>query len=124
MDYAIDPYTGDYKLSADGQLTLTEEIDNAVYLCIAVEQGSFFANPKLGSRLHLLTREKRVEHVRTLAQSYALEALRPLIDAGMATDVSAASTWRGRSTAWIVLLIEVTTADKQPRRYEFFVKVR
>jgi len=124
MDFRLDPYTGDYTLTSDGQFEMTDEIDNALYLCLAAERGSFFADPKMGSKLHLLKREKRVDRILGLAEAYTVEALQPLINRSLATSVSAVASWRGTTTTWVILRIEVVGADKRERRYEYFIKVR
>lgn len=87
MDSRIDPTTGDY------DRTRINDLSNAVYLRITVPLGSYWGDPKLGSRLHLLNRAKDVERNRTLAVQYTKEALQPLIDSGRADRIDVDAVW-------------------------------
>lgn len=82
MDQALDPITQDYTGAR------TETLGNAVYLRLMVPRGSWWADPALGSRLHLLAREKDLARVAVLARQYATEALQPLLDDGRAREIS------------------------------------
>ncbi|MFC0146146.1 phage GP46 family protein [Pectobacterium cacticida] len=74
MDNLLNPTTGDYTG------TTTTTLANAVYLRLTTPLGSWWADPLLGSRLHLLARKKRRSpRVQKLARQYAEEALQPLI---------------------------------------------
>lgn len=75
MDALICPYTGDYTN------TMATGLQNAVYLRLETERGSWWADPNLGSRYHLLRREKNVTRVTTLAKQYGEEALSDLVPA-------------------------------------------
>lgn len=55
-DYYIDPATGD-TVYADGDVALTAGVDNLLYLTIAVERGTYWANPDLGSDIKALMRD-------------------------------------------------------------------
>lgn len=57
-DYYIDPATGD-TVYTDGDVALTSGIENLLYLTIAVERGSYWANPDLGSDIKALMRAGR-----------------------------------------------------------------
>lgn len=87
MDSRIDPTTGDY------DRTRIDDLGNAVYLRITVPLGSYWADPTLGSRLHLLNRTKDVARNRTLAIQYTKEALQPLIDSGRADRIDVDAVW-------------------------------
>ncbi|EEG08947.1 phage GP46 family protein [Pseudogulbenkiania ferrooxidans] len=78
MDAFISPQTRDY----DG--TQVTSLENAVYLRLTTPRGSLWHDPTLGSRLHLLAREKDVARVRRLGEEYVREALQPLLDDGRA----------------------------------------
>jgi hypothetical protein len=54
-DYYIDPATGD-TVYADGDIALTAGVENLLYLAIAVERGTYWANPALGSDIKALVR--------------------------------------------------------------------
>lgn len=96
------------------------DISNNVWLSIMVPQGSFFARPGFGSRLHELAREKNTERARSLAVQYAKEALQWLIDLGRATLVEAEAE---RSDRGVNLAVTVTQADGQIVSYTTFVEV-
>jgi len=124
MDFRINPYKADYILTADGQFDLTEEIDTAVFLCLVPEEGSWWGDPTLGSKLHLLKRAKRLDRVRDDAHDWAKKALQILITLGMAESVSVQSQWYSENPDWLHLIIDVYARQAEPRRYEYFVKVR
>lgn len=70
MDALLDPQTGTYTPNQSVQ-----GIENEVYIRLITPLGSYWADPKLGSRLHLLKREKDVYRVQVLARQYAEQAL-------------------------------------------------
>ena len=55
-DYYIDPATGD-TVYTDGDVQTTSGIENLLYLTIAVEKGTYWANPDLGSDVKALLRD-------------------------------------------------------------------
>jgi len=124
MDFRIDPYQADYILTTDGQLDLTDTIDTAVFLCLVPEEGSWWADPSLGSKLHLLKRTKHLDRVLDDASDWAKKALQVLITLGMAKSVSVQSQWYSENPDWLQLTIDVYARQTEPRRYEYFVKVR
>ncbi len=75
MDTLLNPYTGEYATNEQ-----TTSLHNAAYTRLTTHLGSYWANPEMGSRLHLLEREKDLPRVRTLARQYAEQALQPLLD--------------------------------------------
>ncbi|WP_437616522.1 phage GP46 family protein [Erwinia sp. V71] len=105
MERLLDPTTGDYTGKSETSLA------NAVYLRLMIPLGSYWANPEIGSKLHLLRREKDVTRVRTLASQYAEEALAPLTaaDDGRAKSVSVETS--SLRKGWLLLLITVIQAD-------------
>lgn len=115
MDTFIDPRSGDYTGKRISRL------ETAVYLRLMTPRGSWWADPELGSRLHELEREKDVPRIALLAQQYAEQALRPLLDDGRAraVTVTAEQPHNGRC----LLHIEVTDAVGEPYRYTHFVRV-
>ena len=115
MDTLLDPTTGDYAG------TQTQTLANPVYLRLMVPLGSYWANPTLGSKLHLLRREKDVSRVRVLAKQYAEEALAPLVDDGRATSITVAAA-QG-NPGWLNLLIEVVTAANPKQTFKLPVRV-
>ncbi|MDY4388558.1 phage GP46 family protein [Pectobacterium aroidearum] len=115
MDNLLNPTTGDYTG------TTTTTLANAVYLRLMTPLGSYWADPALGSRLHLLAREKDVARVHKLAQQYAAAALQPIVDDGRAS-VIAVSVSAGEP-GWVVLLVDVTTAAQQTQTFRHPVRV-
>lgn len=102
MDKALNPKTGGYS----GRVTDT--LQNAVYIRLLTPLGSWWAEPELGSLLHLLRREKDLPRVRLLAEQYAAEALKPITDSGRAERITVrADAPQGGS---LVLHIRVETA--------------
>lgn len=87
MDSRLDPATGDY------DRTRIADLSNAAYLRLTVPLGSYWADPELGSKLHLLRRLKDVERNRMLAIQYTREALQPLIDTKRADQVDVDAVW-------------------------------
>lgn len=82
MDSGIDPTTGDLT----GQRITT--LANAIYIRLITPLGSWWAAPALGSRLHELKREKDRPRVSLLAQQYATQALKPLLDNSRARTIT------------------------------------
>lgn len=113
-DFFINPTTGDY----DGQKIKT--LGNAVYFRLKIPLGSYWAAKNIGSRLHLLKREKDVPRVKKLAIQYAKEALQPLIDDKRADkiDISAQQPHNGTC----ILHIEVY-APEGKQIYTYPVRV-
>ncbi|WOA52493.1 phage GP46 family protein [Dickeya solani] len=100
MDNLLNPTTGDYTGTA------TATLANAVYIRLMTPLGSWWAVPGLGSKLHLLAREKDVGRVYTLARQYAAEALQPLVDDGRATSIDVAT--EASDNGWLNLIVDVT----------------
>ncbi|MDA3978495.1 phage GP46 family protein [Gallibacterium sp. AGMB14963] len=109
MDREISPLTGDYTLSQ------TDTLQNAVYIRLTTPLGSWWADGRVGSLLHLIQREKDKERVGLLAQQYAEEALQPLIDDGRAQAITVDYVQPHNGT--LQLLISVT--DARGKTYEF-----
>lgn len=88
MDIAIDPVTRDYTLTS-GRLArdAAQGLANAVLLRLMIPLGSYWADPRLGSRLHELAREKDLPRVARLASQYAEQALAPLLAEGRVSRV-------------------------------------
>ncbi|HDL8234145.1 TPA: phage GP46 family protein [Yersinia enterocolitica] len=105
MDNLLDPTTGDYTG------TNTSSLANAVYLRLMIPLGSWWAQPDVGSKLHLLRREKDVTRVHKLARQWAEEALAPLTadTDGRASSITV-ETFQERD-GWLLLLITVIQAD-------------
>ena len=112
-DAWIDPATGDYALT-DGapKRDPAGGLANAVYLRLMTPVGSYWADPLLGSKLHLLQRMKDLARVEILARQYAEQALAPILADARATAI-VVTTQRVKAadaTGRLNLLIEVTDA--------------
>ena len=103
MDALLDPQTGTYTPNQSVQ-----GIENEVYIRLITPLGSYWADPKLGSRLHLLKREKDVYRVQVLARQYAEQALQAIVDANRAVSISV--TTEHLQAGWLKLLIEAVDA--------------
>lgn len=117
MERLIDTTTGDYTG------TRTTSLANAVYLRLMVPLGSYWANPLLGSKLHLLRREKDVSRVYRLAKQYAEEALSPLTSADDGRAKSITVETSSLRTGWMLLLITVIQADDNPVTLKYPLRV-
>lgn len=115
MDVGIDPITRDYSGAR------LETLGNAVYLRIMTPLGEYWADPTVGSKLHLLQREKDLPRVALLAQQYSEQALQPLIDDGRALSVEV-SVERPHN-GWLHLLIEVADAGGHTGVFDYYIKV-
>lgn len=115
MDAGINPTTGD----ATGQRINT--LANAIYLRLMTSLGSYWADPALGSRLYTLRREKDKARVGRLAEQYAQEALKPLLDANRATQVGVAV--EQLHDGWLRLSVEVVQADGRAETFKHNVRV-
>lgn len=120
-DYAIDPYKQDYTF-ASGEITLTDTIMNNIYLSLIVRKGTWAFAPDLGSRLHLLQREKLLDRVATLAKQYCDEALKWIIDAGRAESIEVTATL-DKENSRLTCLIEAVQKG-QSVKYTHFVSVK
>lgn len=109
MDREISPLTGDY---TDNQ---TSTLQNAVYIRLTTPLGSWWADGRVGSLLHTLTRDKDVKRVGTLAEQYAREALQPLLDDGRAQNIEISHTQPHNST----ILLLITVQDARGETYQF-----
>jgi len=115
MDALIDPATSDYTG------TRTTTLANAVYLRLMTPVGSWWADVRLGSRLHELTREKDLSRFTILARQYAEQALKPLIDDGRAREISVSTL--SPQQGHCELHIRVLDASGQEHHYAYPVKV-
>ena len=73
-DYYIDPTTGDI-VYQDGDVRMTAGIENLLYLTLAIERGTYWANPDLGSEVKALMRDDADWPVIVDAARWALLAL-------------------------------------------------
>ncbi len=124
MDFAltIDNQTGIASMSfdqaEDGNLL------NNIYLSLAIRKGSFFQNPDLGSRLHLLQRSKNTGQTEALAAEYCREALQWLIDAVRVSKIDIYTERdRRQDVHRLRVLIEATKANGDLVTFTTFVEV-
>lgn len=108
-DAFIDPVTAGYVLTGGTPVRdPAGGLANAVYLRLMTPLGAYWADSNMGSRLHLLQREKDLNRVAILARQYAAQALKPLLDDGraLAVEIETERSHNGR----MHLLIVVTDA--------------
>lgn len=105
MDRELNPNTGDY---TGNQIN---NLQNAVYIRLITPKGSWWADPKLGSLLHTLVREKDINRISLLARQYAEEALQPIVKDGRADRIRVAA--EQPHNGMVHLHIKVTTAANE-----------
>ncbi|WP_110972136.1 phage GP46 family protein [Pseudomonas huaxiensis] len=115
MDTGINPATGDLT----GQRINT--LANAIYLRLVTPLGSYWADPSLGSLLYTLRREKDKPRVGRLAEQYARDALKPLLDDGRATQIDVGT--EQRHDGWLRLSVEAIQADGRIETFTHNVRV-
>lgn len=109
-DAWINPLTGDYQVTAGSPLRdPAGGLANAVYLRLMTPLGSYWADAAMGSKLHLLQRQKDLPRVAVLARQYAEQALAPLLADRRAAAIEVASEQPGNGR--LHLLITVTAAS-------------
>lgn len=125
-DALIDPVTRDYILDVGSpRRDPAGGLANAVYLRLMTPLGAYWADPLLGSKLHLLQRTKDLARVERQARQYAEQALAPLLADGRASAVEI-STQRikvGDGSGRLNLLIEVSAANGERLTFAHPVKV-
>jgi phage gp46-like protein/GH35 family endo-1,4-beta-xylanase len=111
----IDPYAREY---TGEHIT---HLGNAVYLRLATMRGSYWADPTLGSRLHLLQRMKDLPRMSVLAKQYAQEALQPLLADGRAEtigiDVEQPHNER------LLLSVRITQSGRVQQTFQYWIMV-
>lgn len=122
MASLIDPATRDYVL-LEGALKRDQSngLLNSIWLRLNTPLGTYWADKTLGSKLHLLRREKDVVRVQRLAKQYAEQALQPILDAGRATSITV--TTEQPHNGRMHLLIEVVAASGETLTFKHPVKV-
>lgn len=115
MDREISPLTRDYTSKNINTL------QNAVYIRLTTPLGSWWADGRVGSLLHLIKREKDLSRVGLLAQQYAEEALQPLLDDKRAKSITV--THHQVRDGSILLEIEVIDNRSDTFKFEHNVKL-
>ena len=126
MDGYINPITRDYAPDTgqrSGELMRDPAYGllNAAYLRLAVPLGSWLGDITLGSKLHLLAREKDVSRVFFLAKQYAEQALQPMLDDGRLKSITVRTEHPQKG--WLSLGIEITDALGERKSFTLPVKV-
>lgn len=125
-DALIDPISRDYVMAAGSpQRDPAGGLANAVYLRLMTPLGSYWADPLMGSKLHLLQRTKDLPRVERQARQCAEQALAPLLADARATaiEVSTQRVKVGDGSGRLALLIEVTAANGERLTFTHHVKV-
>jgi phage gp46-like protein len=123
MDYTIIIYnqTGLGQMTFDKATTLM----NNIYLSWMVDQGSFFLDPKFGSRFYLLKRAKNTPKTAKLAIGYGKEALQWMFDAGKVSAVNVyAQINKTENINRLKILGEITPVNgNDPVSFSRFIEV-
>lgn len=109
MDREISPQTGDYTTKQISTL------QNAAYIRLTTPLGSWWADWRVGSLLHLIPREKDLSRVGLIAQQYAEEALQPLLDDGRAEEIIVNHTQPHNG----VVVLDIVIRDNRGETYHF-----
>ncbi|OOF45606.1 phage GP46 family protein [Rodentibacter trehalosifermentans] len=109
MDREISPLTGDYTNKTISTL------QNAAYIRLTTPLGSWWADGRVGSLLHLIPREKDLSRVGLIAQQYVEEALQPLIDDGRASEIIVNHTQPHNG----VVMLDISIQDNRGEIYRF-----
>ncbi|OOF59408.1 phage GP46 family protein [Rodentibacter myodis] len=109
MDREISPLTGDYTNKQISTLA------NAAYIRLTTPLGSWWADGRVGSLLHLIPKEKDLSRVGLIAQQYAEEALQPLIDDGRAEEITVNHTQPHNGT----VILAISIRDNRGDIYQF-----
>jgi phage gp46-like protein len=117
VERLIDPTTGSYTG------TRTATLSNAVYLRLTIPLGSYWADPSMGSKLHLLMREKDVRRIRILAQQYAEQALAPLTSDADGRAKSVTVEPLSSEPGWLLLHVTVTQANDEKTTFKHPVRI-
>lgn len=122
MAALIDHVTRDYVLLSGAlKRDPANGLLNAIYLRLTTPLGSYWADKTLGSKLHLLRREKDLVRVQRLAPQYAGQALQPIMDDGRATSITV--TTEHPHNGRMHLLFEVVAASGETLTFKHPVKV-
>lgn len=125
-DALIDPVKRDYIIVNGSPVRdPAAGLGNAVYLRLMTPLGSYWADPLLGSKLHLLQRTKDLARIERLAKQYAEQALAPLLNNGRASaiEIRTERIKVGDGSGRLNLLIEVTAANGERVTFTHPVKV-
>jgi phage gp46-like protein len=79
--------------------------------------GAMGTGRQIGSRLWLLSREKQIKEVQSRAREYAVEALKWLVDDGVASNVTVDA--QVVQTGMLGLVVVIEREKRPPARYRF-----
>ncbi len=121
MDTLLNPLSGEYVTNEQ-----THSLHNAAYIRLTTPLGTYWADPDLGSRLHLLEREKDLTRVRTLARQYSEQALQSLLNDKRASKIEVltdADLENKRPKGWLILHISIWDAGNEKIYFKYPVRV-
>lgn len=120
MDFSLDIQAdGTRGITADLSFDKETSIFNNIFFSLMIDKGSFFHDPKFGSRLYLLQRSKNIMGTERLAKDYCAEALQWMIDCGKAVSFEII-TQVEKLTASDRLKIHVLARPSNGGEVEFF----
>lgn len=97
------------------------DIRNNAFLSLVIQRGAWWFDPAFGSRLHEI--KKATSDAPALAEAYAKEALKWLLDVGRAKAIEVTASLLRGVTSSLRLNIVITRADGTPVNFEHFVEV-
>lgn len=124
MDYgiSINDQTGVAEMSANAA---DYPLINKAFLSLEIPLGSFIGDTSFGSRLYQLKRAKATERTRKLAEDYALEASKWLLEEERAASIDVTAEYVTKANQKrLALYIEVTPPDNSTTvSYTTFIDV-
>lgn len=117
---ALNPITHDYVADSLDAVPVADLLQAAL-LRLSSQRGAFWFDPTLGSRLHLLAREKDVPRLKKIALEYATEALLPLQQDGRVADMAIRADQPKNST--LQLHVVLTLPDRSAVVFDYVVQV-
>lgn len=86
LDRVINPETGDYVETAEGQWETTRNAQTAIYHQIRTKRNGWAGDPDAGSDFHELDRGKSTLRTPVVIRDMTERALAPLVDEGRITE--------------------------------------
>lgn len=115
---------GQFDASIEGHdLAADDGLETAVTILLFTNKGQWWADQYLdqpiGSELHKLETAKVTPDTLTDAERYAIEALQPLIDDGVAKTIDVSAEYTGTHGDVLGLAITITRPDGTDANYRF-----
>lgn len=115
----IDPDVRDFVLTS-GRLDLDAAVTTPLFLCLETQRGTRIGDAEFGSRLHDLEREVNPGRAALRAPAMVEEALQPLVDEGVISEVS---TTTEQIEGGIAMYVTVRGPGMPEQTFRIFQKV-